>query len=67
LSEAWHFGCRGSHQKVYEYYQAGKASNFRPYTAMAASAIISAGIENDRLPNFALLLAELREAVSDGR
>jgi hypothetical protein len=54
LSEAWHFDCRGSHQKVYEYYRAGKAANFKPYTAMAVSAIVSAAIENDRLPNQAI-------------
>ncbi len=51
LSEAWHFDCRGSHQKVYDYYRAGKAGNFAPYTAMAASAIMSLGIVNRRLPN----------------
>ena len=27
-SEAWHFECRGSHQIVYDYYQAGKGANF---------------------------------------
>ena len=49
LSEAWHFDCRGSHGKVYDYYLAGKADNFQPYTAMAVSAIMSAGIENRRV------------------
>src|SRR6185436_4018048 len=43
-SEAWHFDCRGSHQKVYDHYQAGRATNFeKPYAAMAASAIVSTG------------------------
>jgi hypothetical protein len=47
LSEAWHFDCRGSHQLVEDYYAAGKGSNFKPYTAAAASAILSAGIRVD--------------------
>lgn len=48
-SEAWHFECRGSHQLVYDYYQAGKGTNFsKPAAAMAASAIIAAGLEHDR-------------------
>src|SRR5687768_10225447 len=29
LSESWHFECRGSHQLVYDYYAAGKATNFK--------------------------------------
>ena len=49
LSEAWHFDCRGSHGKVYDYYLAGKADNLPPYTAMAVSAIMSAGIVNHRV------------------
>jgi hypothetical protein len=49
-SEAWHFDCRGSHQKVYDHYQAGRASNFeKPYTAMAASAIVSTGQKVEKL------------------
>ena len=47
-SEAWHFECRGSHQLVYDYYKAGKATNFNPAAAMAASAIVSAGLQHDR-------------------
>jgi len=48
-SEAWHFECRGSHQLVYDYYQAGKGTNFdRPYKAMAASAIVSVGVNVDK-------------------
>lgn len=47
LKEAWHFDCRGSHGKVYDYYSAGKGSNFRPYQALAASAILSAGLRHD--------------------
>ena len=43
--EAWHFDRRGSHQIVYDYYKAGKGQNFkRPYTAMAASAILTTGV-----------------------
>lgn len=49
VSEAWHFECRGSHQLVYDYYKAGKGSNFdKPYQAMAASAIVSVGIRVDK-------------------
>ncbi|MFZ1677108.1 MAG: hypothetical protein WBP41_06510 [Saprospiraceae bacterium] len=43
-SEAWHFDCRGSHQIVYDYYATGKGNNFNPYTASAASAILSIGV-----------------------
>jgi len=50
LSEAWHFDCRGSHQKVYDHYRAGRGDNFAsPYTAMAASAILSVGQAVDAL------------------
>lgn len=49
MSEAWHFECRGSHQLVYDYYKAGKGSNFdKPYKAMAASAIVSVGVRVDK-------------------
>jgi zinc D-Ala-D-Ala carboxypeptidase len=49
-NEAWHFDCRGSHGRVYDYYAAGKGDNFaRPYTAMAASAIVSTGVKVDAL------------------
>jgi zinc D-Ala-D-Ala carboxypeptidase len=44
LSESWHFDCRGSHQIVYEYYTSGKGKNFKPYAAMAASAILAIGV-----------------------
>lgn len=47
LSEAWHFECRGSHQVVYDYYAAGKGTNFKPYTAAAASAILATGVKVD--------------------
>jgi len=47
-SESWHFECRGSHQLVYDYYKAGKGTNFKPAAAMAASAIIAAGLAHDR-------------------
>ena len=46
-SEAWHFDCRGSHSRVYEYYKAGKGANMSPYKAMAASCILAAGIDVD--------------------
>ena len=50
VSEAWHFDCRGSHALVYEYYKSGNADNFKkPYTAMAASAIVSTGQKVDAL------------------
>jgi hypothetical protein len=50
LSEAWHFDCRGSHDLVYQYYSAKNGDNFKsPYTAMAASAIISIGRKVDAL------------------
>ena len=47
ISEAWHFDCRGSHQIVYQYYSDGKGNNFKPYTAAAASGILSIGVHND--------------------
>jgi hypothetical protein len=48
-SECWHFECRGSHQRVYDYYKSGKGTNFaRPAQAMAASAILSYGLPHDR-------------------
>lgn len=48
-SEAWHFECRGSHTIVYDYYKAGKGTNFdKPYQAMAASAIVSIGVKVDK-------------------
>jgi hypothetical protein len=51
LSEAWHFECRGSHQLVYDYYAAGKGTNFKPYTAAAASAILATGVHVDAFKN----------------
>lgn len=49
VSESWHFECRGSHARVYDYYKAGKGSNFpKPYQAMAASAIVSVGVRVDK-------------------
>lgn len=47
VSESWHFDCRGSHQLVLDYYTAKKGTNFSPYTASAASAILSIGIQVD--------------------
>lgn len=46
-SESWHFDCRGSHQKVYQYYSAGKGGNMKSYTAMAVSGILSIGVQVD--------------------
>ncbi len=43
-SESWHFDCRGSHQLVYQYYADKKGTNFKPYTAAAASGILSIGV-----------------------
>jgi D-alanyl-D-alanine dipeptidase len=49
VSESWHFDCRGSHDLVYQYYKSGKGTNFdKPYTAMAASAILSIGVKVDK-------------------
>ncbi len=47
MKEAWHFDCRGCHGKVYEYYAAGKGKDRKPYAAMAASAILGAGLAHD--------------------
>jgi hypothetical protein len=48
-SECWHFERRGSHQLVHDHYAAGKAGNFaKPAAAMAASAIISVGLQHDK-------------------
>ena len=45
ISESWHFDCRGSHGKVYDYVKAGRAgAAVAPYTMMARSAITSIGI-----------------------
>jgi hypothetical protein len=48
VSESWHFDCRGSHHIVYEYYQAGNGTNFKPYAAMAASAILAIGVQVEK-------------------
>lgn len=48
-SEAWHFECRGSHQRVIDYYDAKHGDNFDyPYAAGAASAILALGVRVDR-------------------
>lgn len=48
-SEAWHFECRGSHQRVYDYYADKLGDNFKePYAAMTASAIASIGEKVDK-------------------
>jgi hypothetical protein len=52
LKEAWHFDCRGSHNKVRQYYVDGKGgSGMKPYQAMAASAILAIGVPVDRFQN----------------
>jgi len=49
ISECWHFECRGSHQLVYDHYQAKKGTNFTsPASAMAASAIVAIGVPHDK-------------------
>ena len=50
-SESWHFDCRGSHDAVYQYVQAGKAGTMlSPYTQMAQSAILAIGVELEVIP-----------------
>lgn len=51
VSEAWHFDCRGSHNKVRQYYLDGKGNNMNKYTAMAVSAILAIGVHVDRFGN----------------
>jgi hypothetical protein len=52
LKESWHFDCRGSHDKVRQYYVEGKGgSKMKPYQAMAASGILSIGVQVDRFNN----------------
>ena len=49
ISECWHFECRGSHQRVDDYYKAGKGTNFDSGShAMAASAIVALGLPHDK-------------------
>jgi zinc D-Ala-D-Ala carboxypeptidase len=49
VSESWHFDCRGSHDIVYQYYKNGNGTNFAsPYAAMAASAILTTGVQVDK-------------------
>lgn len=64
LSEAWHFDCRGSHQKVYEYYSTLQNSNFKsPYAAMAASAILEIGEKVDRFPDGKKYIARVQSGL----
>ena len=52
LKESWHFDCRGSHNKVRQYYLDGKGgTKMKPYEAMAASAILAIGVQVDRFNN----------------
>lgn len=48
VDESWHFDCTGSHRNVYNYYKSGKGTNMKPYTAMAASAILAIGVKVDQ-------------------
>lgn len=64
-SESWHFECRGSHQKVYDYYREKLGRNFRsPAAAMAASAIVATGVRvdafGDKLPGAQVQSALIR-------
>jgi hypothetical protein len=52
LKEAWHFDCRGSHDKVRQYYLDGKGgTKMKSYEAMAASGILAIGVQVDRFSN----------------
>lgn len=46
-SECWHFECRGSHQRVYDYYRQNGWS--RPARGMATSAILALGQRHDEV------------------
>ncbi len=50
--EAWHFEKRGSHQKIYDYYQLGNAKNMTPAHAMAMSAILDIEVNVEELGVF---------------
>lgn len=51
-SEAWHFDCRGSHNRVRQYYLDGNGgTKLKPYQAMAASAILAIGLQVDSFQN----------------
>lgn len=47
--EAWHFDCRGSHDRVYKYYAAAANPVLKPYTAMSISAVLAIGGRVDRM------------------
>jgi len=52
LKESWHFDCRGSHNKVRQYYLDGKGgTKMKPYEAMAASGILAIGVQVDHFNN----------------
>lgn len=64
VSESWHFDCRGSHDLVYQYYKNGKGNNFdKPYVAMAASAILSIGVQVDKFGETQKEAAALQSAL----
>lgn len=48
IKECWHFECRGSHDLVRQYYLAGKGKNMKASEAIAASAIVSTGVQVNR-------------------
>lgn len=60
--EAWHFDRRGSHQLIYAYYAAKRGANMKPYAAMAASAILSAGIRVDAFGTRQMQLVALMQS-----
>lgn len=49
--ESWHFECRGSHEKVRQYYAAGKGNNMKAARAMAVSAVNACGLKVDQFPD----------------
>jgi hypothetical protein len=58
-SESWHFDCRGSHDRVYRYVQAGKAgASIAPYSQMARSAILAIGVHVDQVPDQTVALVQ---------
>lgn len=66
--EAWHFECRGSHQRVYDYYRTRLThTNMSPYEAMVTSMLLDTGhyastrlgIRDDQRRNIACLQAAL--------
>lgn len=58
-SEAWHFDCRGSHGRVYDYARQGRAGLAAPpYTHMSRSGIIAIGERLDSVPDQGVAFAQ---------